>query len=98
MERIASEHTDPIATALEARMGFTLAEDYHQKYLLRREASILAEFIALYPSREGFLHSTAVTRANAFCGGHGSELAKNDLPRMGLTSASQALLEAALPS
>lgn len=96
LQQAARERDQAIETAVEEHQGFTLAEDYHQKYLLCREAPVLAEFLAIYPESDRFLHSTAVTRANAFCGGHGAELVDSDLPRMGLSESSQARLRAAL--
>ena len=79
-----------VATDLEDFTGFTLAEDYHQKYRLRADREVLVQYLALYPTTEAFLASTAVTRANAFAGGHGdAALVAEDLPRMGLSGSAQ---------
>lgn len=87
---VAQSRGRSVQTAIEDFTSFTLAEDYHQKYRLRREPAILAEFEALFPTREAFLGSTAVTRANAFLGGEGTrELISRDLPRLGLSDSAR---------
>ncbi len=58
-----------VLTAIEDFSGFTLAEDYHQKYKLRRIARAVNEFAELFPTTESFLGSVAVTKANALVGG-----------------------------
>ena len=86
----------PPDTALEPYTGFTLAEDYHQKYLLRLAPEVLTELATRYPTREAFLGAATVTRANAFLGGHGHERLSADLPRMGLSDRARAHIERAL--
>jgi hypothetical protein len=67
---------------------FYLAEDYHQKYYLRQEPALMAEFSAIYPAAEDFIASTAVARVNAYVGGYG-ELAtlEKELGLLGLSEA-----------
>lgn len=82
-------------TAIEDFTGFTLAEDYHQKYRLRGVAAVEREFEALFPTRDAFLGSTAVTRANAFLAGYGTTQQRRDeVPRLGLSEGAQSLLRA----
>ena len=50
---------------------FYLAEDYHQKYYLRRESALMEEFNAIYPATEDFIASTAAARVNGYVGGYG---------------------------
>lgn len=69
---------------------FWWAEDYHQKYYLRQDREIAGEFLAIYPSLEDFVDSTAVTRANAYVGGHGPA---DDLDRLGLSADAAARLK-----
>lgn len=84
--RAAVERGSQVVTDIEPFTGFTLAEDYHQKYRLRFDKALMAAFGEVYPTMEELLGSTAVTRANAFIAGHGDErLIAEDLPRMGLT-------------
>jgi peptide-methionine (S)-S-oxide reductase len=76
---------------------FYLAEDYHQKYYLRQEPVLMAEFRAIYPATEDFIASTAVARVNGYVGGYG-ELAtlEKELGLLGLSEAGrQRLLEIA---
>lgn len=69
---------------------FWLAEDYHQKYTLRRRPELVAEFEALYPELRAFCDSTAVTRVNAWLAGHGSaDDLEREFGRLGLSEAGQ---------
>lgn len=49
--------------------GFTWAEDYHQKYYLRRNKTVALELKGRFGSIEEFTNSTATMRANAILGG-----------------------------
>lgn len=60
-----------IYTEIMPAGDFYLAEDYHQKYLLRQEPSLLAELKAVYPSVQGLVDSTAAARINGYLGGFG---------------------------
>jgi peptide-methionine (S)-S-oxide reductase len=53
--------------------SFTLAEDYHQKYLLKRRTDLMREISRLYPEHTDFVNSTAVARINGYVGGYGSK-------------------------
>ncbi len=50
---------------------FYWAEDYHQKYSLRKFPELVAEYGAIYPGLEDFVNSTAVSRLNGFAAGYG---------------------------
>ena len=79
--RLATES----AAAVEARLGrpvtteilpatrFTRAEDYHQKFRLRRHAELMRQLEALYPDPRAFTDSTATARLNGFLAGFGDE-------------------------
>ena len=69
---VAERAGQAVATEIVPFSGFTLAEDYHQKYRLRRFETATREFEAIYPDLEAFVRSTATTRANAFLAGSGS--------------------------
>jgi len=72
-------------TAVENKLGhavktqvlplrsFTLAEDYHQKYILKGHKDLNKEMERIYPRHEDFVSSTAVTRLNGYAGGYGSK-------------------------
>ena len=93
MEREAARRGMKIKTAILPFTGFTLAEDYHQKYYLRSESGIVKELLAYYPTLVDFVNSTAATRANAWVGGHADpDAVKRELPSMGLSAASQKAL------
>lgn len=57
-------------TEVQPYRGFTWAEDYHQKYYLRRDRVASAALKALFPIYEDFVNATAVMRVNAILGGY----------------------------
>jgi peptide-methionine (S)-S-oxide reductase len=72
---------------------FYPAEDYHQKYYLRRVPELVAEFEAIYPDTGEFVASTAVTRANGYAGGYGTpEGFEQELGQLGLSAEGEAVL------
>jgi len=83
-----------IRTEIKSFAGFTLAEDYHQKYGLRNNRSILEEFEVFYPDALGLVNSTAAARVNGYLYGNG-QLAqlREELPELGLTEASAQALQ-----
>ena len=79
-----------IQTEIAALGRFYLAEDYHQKYELRRLGDVMKEFKDMYPRDLDFVNSTAAARANGFVGGHGTpEQIKATIEHLGLSSAAQ---------
>jgi peptide-methionine (S)-S-oxide reductase len=83
-----------IATEILPATEFYVAEDYHQKYLLRSETSLMTEFRAMYPDAKDFTNSTAAARVNGYLGGHGSkEMVDKEIDKVGLSpEARQTLL------
>ena len=73
-----------VATPVESLDRFHLAEDYHQKYELRRVPGVADELDA----RSDLVDSTVAARLNGFVAGHGTDeqrrglLADLDLPPM----------------
>jgi peptide-methionine (S)-S-oxide reductase len=53
-----------------AKTAFYRAEDYHQKYLLRRNAALLRELQKQFPDPQALVDSTAAARINGYLGGH----------------------------
>ena len=71
-EHQAVQRKARIRTEVLPFTGFTLAEDYHQKYYLRRERDLMREFARIYPAAADFVDSTAAARVNGYLGGNGT--------------------------
>jgi len=66
--------------------AFYLAEDYHQKYMLRRSKTLITAFQDIYPTTQGLVDSTAAARVNGYLGGHGGcARLKEEIHELGLT-------------
>ncbi len=61
-----------IQTEISPYQEFTLAEDYHQKYYLKRYPDAIEKLKILYPTNDEFINSTLVARLNGFVKGYGS--------------------------
>ena len=98
LDRQLAENGGRIFTEIQPYTGFTLAEDYHQKYRLRGAPELEAEFLAIYPNPGDFVNSTAAARVNGYLAGYGSSQAlRAELEALGLSPAAQeALLERVL--
>jgi peptide-methionine (S)-S-oxide reductase len=73
--------------------SFTLAEDYHQKYLLKRRTDLMRELSRLYPEHTDFVNSTAVARINGYVGGYGSQAQLlREIDMLGLSPAARKTL------
>ena len=71
---------------------FHLAEDYHQKYYLRHDSVLMAELANYSPAQ--LVDSTVAARLNGYVAGRGSPgQLREDLPRLGLSSAAATHLE-----
>ena len=70
-DAVAQEIGRKIETEVLPLRSFTLAEDYHQKYVLKRQRALREEMERLYPQPADFVASTAVARLNGYAGGHG---------------------------
>jgi peptide-methionine (S)-S-oxide reductase len=98
IERVRSS-VGNVFTAVEQFTAFHSAEDYHQKYGVRRYPDLTREFMGVYSSDSGFRDSTAVARVNGWLSGCGSaEQIERELPRTGLSDAAQSSVRSrALP-
>jgi methionine-S-sulfoxide reductase len=86
-EREASKREKRIQTQILPFTAFYRAEDYHQKYRLRRERNLLQEFERIYPTGDDLTDSTAAARVNGYLGGYGTSAdLKADLNRLGLSA------------
>lgn len=71
---------------------FTMAEDYHQKYLLKNHR-LKAEILRIYPNHGDLVNSTAAARLNGYAGGYGSKAQMDrEIGLLGLSRAGQDLL------
>jgi hypothetical protein len=76
-----------IVTEINPFIGFTQAEDYHQKFRLQKHRNLLNEFRAKYPDTKDFIASTAVARINGYLGGYGTpEGLMKELDDLGLST------------
>lgn len=82
-----------VRTPVAPLRSFTMAEDYHQKYLLKNRAKLKNEMTRAYPLHQNFVASTAVARLNGYAGGNGSQdqLAR-EIHRLGLSAAGRQAL------
>ncbi len=90
---VKQEVSGPVYTAIEAAGTFTLAEDYHQKYLLRKAEGLLQEVQAIYPEESDFVSSTAAARINGYLGCYGdADTMQQEIAGLGLSRSMQELL------
>ena len=83
-----------VLTEVQPLRSFTRAEDYHQKYLLKREADLLRDLTRAYPRHRDLVDSTAAARLNGYTGGHGGpEQLAREIDRLGLSPESRRKLE-----
>ena len=81
-----------ISAPIVAGARFYLAEDYHQKYYLRHDRTLIAE-LADYTPRE-LVESTVAARLNGYAAGRGTLAQLHDvLPQLGLSAAAATHLE-----
>jgi peptide-methionine (S)-S-oxide reductase len=71
-DQVAARSKEEVYTQILPATEFYLAEDYHQKYFLRREPELLKELTAIYPATKDFLASTAAARLNGYVAGYGT--------------------------
>jgi hypothetical protein len=70
---VAQSRNTKVRTEVVPLRSFTLAEDYHQKYLLKRRFDLAREMTRIYPRAQDFINSTAVARLNGYAGHYGSK-------------------------
>jgi hypothetical protein len=78
----------PVNTEVAPLRTFTMAEDYHQKYIIKQHYDLHADMSRIYPLHRNFVDSTAVARLNGYASGHGDkEQLAREIDRLGLTDA-----------
>jgi methionine-S-sulfoxide reductase len=82
-----------VKTKVVPLRSFTMAEDYHQKYILKRHHDLKNELSRIYPIHRDFVDSTAVARLNGYAGGYGSkERLSREIESLGLSTEGKKLL------
>ncbi len=92
--RVSAALGAPLATRVERLKQFWLAEDYHQKYYLRNDRLLSADFKAMFDGDEAaFRESTSAARVNGYVAGNGdrAQLAR-EIDFLGLSDNSRTLL------
>ncbi len=76
----------PVHSEIRSVGTFYLAEDYHQKYLLKRRSDLASELYGIYPRENDLINSTAAARINGYVGGYGnSEQLAREIDLLGLS-------------
>lgn len=85
------EHT--VKTEVVPLRSFTMAEDYHQKYILKRHYGLKNEMSLIYTHHRDFVDSTAVARLNGYAGGHGTkDQLSREIESLGLSAEGKKVL------
>ena len=79
----------PLATRIEPLKRFWNAEHYHQKYSLRQDRVLMADFGAMFRTDEGALReSTAAAHVNGYVAGGGTQVQlTREIDSLGLSEA-----------
>ena len=73
---------------------FYMAEEYHQKYMLKGDSELSKEMTKIYPKSKDFINSTAVARLNGYVGGFGNkEQLGREIDSLGLSAHGRQRLE-----
>ncbi|UCZ55376.1 peptide-methionine (S)-S-oxide reductase [Bacillus shivajii] len=83
---IKKQRGTEIITEISPFMKFYIAEDYHQKYYLKRYPSAVERLSLLYPDHEDFVNGTLVARLNGLVKGFGTLRSIKDEIESELTS------------
>ncbi len=80
----------PVHTQVLPLRAFYRAEDYHQKYLLRRHSDLANAMARIYPLFNNYVDSTAVARLNGYVGGYGNaDQLTREIEALGLSPSNQ---------
>jgi len=82
-----------IRTEVLPLRSFTMAENYHQKYILKQHSKLKNEYSHIYPKHEDFVASTAVTRLNGYAGANGTrDQLSQELETLGFSAQGERVL------
>jgi methionine-S-sulfoxide reductase len=77
---------EPLVTEILPLDAFYRAEDYHQKYYLRRETDLLQELQRFYPASRDLIDASSAARINGYIVGFGSAATlANQADQLGLS-------------
>ncbi len=86
--QVAARLRGEVFTQILPAGKFYQAEDYHQKYFLRRDPVLLNELTRIYPSTKDLVASTAAARLNGYVAGYGNRAGlEAELTSLGLSPA-----------
>lgn len=79
-----------IYTQIKPESNLYLAENYHQKYYLRRVRELMNEFEKVYPNYRAFINSTITAKINGYIKGYGTvKMLEEDINKFGLSAKGQ---------
>jgi methionine-S-sulfoxide reductase len=82
-----------VKTEVVSLRSFTMAEDYHQKYILKRHDALKNEMSRVYPRHLDFVDATSVARLNGYAGGHGTrDQLSQEIESLGLSAEGKKVL------
>jgi len=83
-----------VTTRILPVRSFTMAEDYHQKYILKQNRDLMRELQQFYPDHQDLVASTSAARMNGYTGGNGTadQLSK-ELSSLGLSADGEKVLK-----
>lgn len=88
----------PVKSEIVPLVSFTMAEKYHQKYLLKHHV-LNKELMRIYPRHEDFVNSTAAARLNGYVGRYGSrEQVLQEIDSLGLSDKGKTVLIELFPN
>ncbi len=84
-QKVSKKKRRPVTTELKKLERFYFAEDYHQKYSLRRNRALYENIRTMFDSERAFSESTVATKVNAYLDGHiGYSTLQKELGKIGL--------------
>jgi peptide-methionine (S)-S-oxide reductase len=82
-----------VKTKVQPLRSFTMAEKYHQKYLLKGHDALIKELNRMYPHHQDMVDSTAAARLNGYVGGHGDkDQLSREIEKLGLSDSGKKTL------
>jgi len=91
---VAQQMGRKVKTEVLPLRSFTMAEDYHQKYVLKGHRVLKGEVVRMYPVHMDLVASTAAARLNGYVDGYGTqEQLQREIDILGLSDNGRRELE-----